>query len=173
MEEEKKGIFKWSFAFTSVIKVFMLVMEDDVMVWFGLLITISSGFCMIKPSVSIPHWRFFQMEQLRLYFVEFGSGIIWALLSVDAVLPWCLSTGRGRQFLYTCFEHFLLAVFGLLYAQMQWIWTALWRHNCRGKSFQLLFLEFCYGESVTWDLVLHSGLFVASLLCWLCHLVSC
>jgi len=40
----------------------------------------------MKSPVSIPAYRCFQMEQLRLYFVKFGSGIIQALGTVDAVL---------------------------------------------------------------------------------------
>lgn len=60
-------------------------MEDDVMVWFSQLITISAAFWMIKSPVSFPPCRLFWIEQLRLCFVKFGSGIIQALGSVDAV----------------------------------------------------------------------------------------
>lgn len=137
------------------------VMEDHVMVWFGLLITVSAGFWMIKSPVSVPHWRLSQMEQLRLCFVEFGSGIIWAFLSVDAVLPWCLSTSRGRQSLYTCFDCLWASVCtvavvldGLMKAQLQ-----------REKFSTLVSWVLLWG-TIYWDLVLHS------LVCWIIALLA-
>lgn len=156
-----------------MIKEFMSVMEDDVMVWFGLLITISAGFWLIKSLVAIPHWRLFQMEQLRLYFVEFSSGVTEALLSVDAVLLVSKYQQReaGPIYMFSTY-HFVylqasvctvaVVLDGLLKARLQRealstlvSWVLLWRTS---------YLRF--GVALF-------GLFVGSLLCWLCHLGLC
>lgn len=137
MGGEKKGVFKWSFAFASVIMEFMSLMEDGIIVWFVLLITISAAFQMIKSLVSIPPCRCFQMEQLRLYFVEFGSGIIrhWG----QWMLSWCWSTWREAvlidvfwTFPFGCFQapvckgkgtQFLSSALG---KQLPEVWCCTW-----------------------------------------------